>query len=72
MILSVILIVAGEAILFASYLLGLLAVLFFVVNTIYFIVSEEPGLEKRFGVEYVEYKKHVPRWIPRFSPWHPN
>ncbi|MGE5221645.1 MAG: methyltransferase family protein [Omnitrophica WOR_2 bacterium] len=72
MILSVILIEAGEAILFASYWLGLLAVLFFVINTLYFTFSEEPGLEKRFGQEYVEYKEHVPRWIPRLTPWHPG
>ncbi len=70
MILSVIVVVVGEALLFASYWLALLAVLFFVVNTVYFVYSEEPGLEKRFGQEYVEYKQHVPRWIPRLTPWH--
>jgi protein-S-isoprenylcysteine O-methyltransferase Ste14 len=69
MILGVISIEVGEAILFASYGMVLLAALFFVINTVYFILSEEPGLEKRFGAEYVEYKKNVPRWIPRLKPW---
>jgi len=36
-----------------------------------FICLEEPGLEKRFGAEYVEYKKHVPPWIPRIKAWRP-
>lgn len=72
MILSVITIEAGEALLFDSYWLALLAFLFFAINTVYFIFSEEPGLEKRFGPEYVEYKKNVPRWIPRLSPWRPG
>jgi protein-S-isoprenylcysteine O-methyltransferase Ste14 len=72
MILSVIAIEAGEALLFASYWLALIAVLFFVVNHVYFIFSEEPGLEKRFGQEYIEYKNNVPRWIPRLKPWHPG
>jgi protein-S-isoprenylcysteine O-methyltransferase Ste14 len=72
MILSVLTIEIGEAILFASYGIATLAILFFVVNTIYFIISEEPGLEKRFGKEYVEYKKNVPRWIPRLKPWIPT
>ena len=36
------------------------------------ITSEEPGLEKRFGAEYVEYKRNVPRWIPRLKPWRPQ
>lgn len=69
MILSVIIIELGEALLFASLWLGFIAVLFFLVNHVYFIFSEEPGLVKRFGQEYVEYKKNVPRWIPRLKPW---
>jgi protein-S-isoprenylcysteine O-methyltransferase Ste14 len=47
------------------------AILVFIINTVYFIFSEEPGLQKRFGEEYVEYKKNVPRWIPRLKPWKP-
>ena len=72
MILSVITIEAGEAILFASVWLALIALLFFIVNAVYFIYSEEPGLEKRFGQEYIEYKQNVPRWIPRLKPWRPK
>ncbi len=72
MILSVITIQAGEAIAFLSPIMALLAVFFFVINTVYFIFSEEPGLEKRFGVEYLEYKKNVPRWVPRLKPWQPK
>jgi protein-S-isoprenylcysteine O-methyltransferase Ste14 len=72
MILSVITIEAGEALLFDSWWLALLALAFFLLNTVYFILSEEPGLEKRFGQEYVEYKKNVPRWIPRLKPWNPG
>ena len=72
MILSLIIIQAGEAILFASIGIALLAVLNFVINIVYFIYSEEPGLEKRFGSEYIEYKNNVPRWIPRLKPWRPT
>jgi protein-S-isoprenylcysteine O-methyltransferase Ste14 len=69
MILSVIIMVAGEALIFASAGIILLGVFFFVVNTVYFILSEEPGLEKRFGEEYREYKRNVPRWVPRLKAW---
>ena len=72
MILSLILLQVGEAVLFASCGIAVLAALNFVINTIYFIYSEEPGLEKRFGKEYIEYKKNVPRWIPRLRPWRPT
>jgi protein-S-isoprenylcysteine O-methyltransferase Ste14 len=34
--------------------------------------KEEPGLEKRFGSEYIDYKKNVPRWIPRLKPFIPD
>jgi protein-S-isoprenylcysteine O-methyltransferase Ste14 len=72
MILSLIILQIGEAVLFASFGIVILAVLNFAVNTVYFIFSEEPGLEKRFGAEYLEYKQNVPRWIPRLKPWRPT
>jgi protein-S-isoprenylcysteine O-methyltransferase Ste14 len=71
MILSILIVEVGEALLFASWGVAILALVFWIVNTVYFIYSEEPGLEKRFGQEYVEYKSNVPRWIPRLQPWHP-
>ncbi len=71
MILSLIIILFGEAVLFGSIGTTALAVLNVVVNAIYFKVSEEPGLIKRFGEEYKEYKSNVPRWIPRLKPWSP-
>ena len=30
---------------------------------------EEPGLEKRFGESYREYRRNVRRWLPRITPW---
>ena len=62
----------AEALFFGSSpLWGLLAV-FFVLNVIYIPLVEEPGLEKRFGEEYRQYKTHVPRWIPRLTPYSPK
>lgn len=72
MISGVLMIVLGEALIFASIELFLLFILFFIVNHIYFAYSEEPGLIKRFGEEYIEYSKNVPRWIPRLKPWELN
>lgn len=72
MIMGVITVLIGEAIAIASLPILIWAILVFVINTAYFIWSEEPGLEKRFGAEYVEYKKNVPRWLPRLRPWRPR
>jgi protein-S-isoprenylcysteine O-methyltransferase Ste14 len=30
---------------------------------------EEPTLKKRYGEEYAKYKRNVPRWLPRLTPW---
>jgi protein-S-isoprenylcysteine O-methyltransferase Ste14 len=30
------------------------------------VYVEEPGLEKRFGESYLQYKRSVNRWLPRF------
>lgn len=71
-ILGVLIIQIGEALLLSSYGIALLPLVFFIINTVYFIYSEEPGLEKRFGEAYLEYKRNVPRWIPRLIPWYPS
>jgi protein-S-isoprenylcysteine O-methyltransferase Ste14 len=65
MITGVATVIAGEALLVGSRLLALWAVLFLAINFAYFVLVEEPGLERRFGEPYREYKARVPRWIPR-------
>ncbi len=69
MISSVLFMVAGQALLWGSGLTAALAAVFFVVNHVYFIASEEPGLVKRFGDSYRAYKANVPRWLPRLQPY---
>jgi protein-S-isoprenylcysteine O-methyltransferase Ste14 len=51
--------------------LGLAAALFAFFHAVVVYV-EEPGLEKRFGESYRNYKGHVPRWFPRWRPWSGN
>ena len=65
MISAVALLLIGEALFFGSRIVGGWAGLFLLINHIYFIVSEEPGLEQRFGENYRRYKASVPRWFPR-------
>jgi protein-S-isoprenylcysteine O-methyltransferase Ste14 len=48
--------------------LGLAAVLFLVFHLVA-VYLEEPGLEKRFGDTYREYRRNVRRWLPRITPW---
>lgn len=59
----------GTAVALASpWLFGWFAV-FCTLVLIAIPVFEEPHLHRRFGAEYDAYRRHVPRWIPRVSPW---
>ena len=69
MITGIVLILASEALMLSSWAIGIWAVVFLIINMFYFPLSEEPGLRKRFGKEYEEYCKNVPRYIPRLTPW---
>jgi protein-S-isoprenylcysteine O-methyltransferase Ste14 len=69
MITGVACILAGEALLFWSWPLLVLLVLFAVANAIYMPLAEEPGLRRRFGEEYDAYSAQVPRWVPRVRSW---
>jgi len=65
MITGVCTLLTGEALTTGSWRLGLWALVFVAMNHIHFLVFEEPGLERRFGEAYLQYKRSVPRWIPR-------
>src|SRR5271157_3822009 len=69
MISGVILVLLGESLLTASLPLSCWFLVATLVNAAYIPLSEEPGLVKRFGGEYLTYKRNVPRWVPRWTPW---
>jgi len=69
MITGVWFILIGETIFFWSAGLLQWTIIFFLLNTIYFYLVEEPNLLQRFGGDYREYKSNVPRWLPRLTPY---
>ncbi|KPK25183.1 MAG: hypothetical protein AMJ61_12665 [Desulfobacterales bacterium SG8_35_2] len=69
MITGVLFMLLAESLLLQSWPVFLWLIIFYVLNKIYFPLFEEKSLKKRFGTDYLEYKKHVPRWIPRLKPW---
>ena len=68
MISSVALLLICQALFWVSWSVGIWAGIFICINHVYFILLEEPGLEKRFGESYRVYKTNVPRWVPRLRP----
>jgi protein-S-isoprenylcysteine O-methyltransferase Ste14 len=60
-------VLVGLALLMQSFtLLVIFIPLFIAVHIIYFKFVEEKELEKKFGQAYLDYKKRVPMFIPRF------
>ena len=69
MITGVLTMLAGESVYLGSRVLAFWTVTFFIINNVYFRLLEEPGLERRFGASYGEYKSAVGRWLPAGKPW---
>jgi len=72
MIIGVLIVLIGESIAILSLNIFIWAGIFFITNNFFFVLYEEPNLEKRFGTEYQKYKKNVPRWIPRLKTFVPD
>ena len=69
MISGVIFVLLGEAAVLRSLPHLVWMLVFTGINMVYIPLSEEPGLERRFGDAYQRYRANVPRFVPRISPW---
>lgn len=67
MITGVLTILVSEALLFQSLAIGAWALVFYIANTLFFVLIEEPYLLRKHGDQYRNYKASVNRWIP-FAP----
>lgn len=72
MIMGVLTVLIGESIAIMSMQILIWAGIFFLINTTYFVLCEEPDLERKFGDQYREYKRNVRRWVPRWKPFNSN
>lgn len=69
MYVSVLAILFGQATFFGSVGVAIYAACAWLIAHLFVVFNEEPTLLRTFGAEYETYRKHVPRWIPRLSPW---
>ena len=57
--------IVGQSLLFASpAVLGHAAIMALAFH-LFVVLYEEPHLRQKFGTEYEEYQRRVPRWLPR-------
>lgn len=60
----------GLGLYLTSVAMALFALVAFLLIHTFVVFAEEPGLRKRFGQEYEDYCRAVPRWIPRLTRRH--
>ena len=63
--------ILGQALLFDSPWLVLYAMIGWIVTASFVHWYEEPTLAGEYGEQYEEYRRNVPAWTPRLTPWSP-
>jgi protein-S-isoprenylcysteine O-methyltransferase Ste14 len=66
MYIGVMLVIWGETALFRSITLAAYAAVVCLAVHLFVIFYEEPTLRRQFGDSYEQYRRSVPRWVPRF------
>lgn len=69
MYVAVLSIILGQALLFSSWTLVAYAAIGTIVMGSFVRLYEEPTLARRYGAEYETYRRNVPGWLPRLTPW---
>jgi protein-S-isoprenylcysteine O-methyltransferase Ste14 len=69
MYLSVLGIILGQALLFGSWALVLYAIIVLGAVVAFVKGYEEPTLADTYGEQYLDYRRNVPGWWPRLTPW---
>ena len=67
MYIGAIILAIGFGFYYRSFSMVLFSLVFFFVAHLFVIYVEEPGLEIRFGQSYLDYKKSVNRWVPKWK-----
>ncbi len=69
MYLAVLAIILGQALLFGSWWLVLYAAIALAAVVAFVKGYEEPTLTRTYGEQYLDYRRNVPGWWPRLTPW---
>jgi protein-S-isoprenylcysteine O-methyltransferase Ste14 len=61
--------IGGQALLFGSSTLIVYGCVVWLAFHVFILGYEEPRLLATYGQQYDEYRRNVPRWFPRLTPW---
>jgi len=69
MYVAVVSIVLGQALLLGNLRVLAYGAIAWLATHLFVLSYEEPTLRRSYGAKYEAYCTHVPRWIPRLTPW---
>jgi protein-S-isoprenylcysteine O-methyltransferase Ste14 len=69
MYVGVLTVLLGEVLLFESRDMLIYAAVVWLGIHLFICFYEEPTLTRRYAEQYAAYKRNVPRWLPRLTPW---
>jgi protein-S-isoprenylcysteine O-methyltransferase Ste14 len=70
MYVAVVSLILGQALIFGDLRIFVYGLCAWFVTHLFVMTYEEPTLRKSFADDYAVFSAHVPRWIPRLTPWH--
>jgi protein-S-isoprenylcysteine O-methyltransferase Ste14 len=69
MYVAVVSLILGQGLIFGNSRVFVYGLCAWFVSHIFVIIYEEPALRRSFPADYAIFSAHVPRWIPRLTPW---
>ncbi|RWM31020.1 isoprenylcysteine carboxylmethyltransferase family protein [Mesorhizobium sp.] len=69
MYVAVLSIILGQALIFSSWAVFVYGLIAAAAMISFVKIYEEPTLARRYGAEYETYRRAVPGWLPRITPW---
>ena len=69
MYVAVLAIILGQALIFSSWAILVYGLIAAAAMISFVKFYEEPTLASRYGEEYEAYRRAVPGWLPRLTPW---
>lgn len=72
MYVAVVSLILGQALLLGQAVLLAYGAAAWLTMHLFVVFYEEPRLLGDYGADYEAFRRHVPRWLPRPSPWRPD
>jgi protein-S-isoprenylcysteine O-methyltransferase Ste14 len=70
MYVAVVSLIIGQGLFFGDIRVLVYGLCAWLVAHLFVVIYEEPTLRRSFRGDYEGFRAHVPRWIPRLTPWH--